>query len=137
MSLRDNVFSESLFRYYSIENIRREFANFIQQVFSQYEDFFEIIDVKYLISNYFCAHNNIKDIKHRCVRKQFVYEHLLQKALERKYPQFGNSSIYSSFWLPSYRPYDSNLLENGSTFIDGYIQLKNVNFILLAKSYFT
>jgi hypothetical protein len=44
-------------------------------------------------------------------------------------------SIRSSFWLPSYRPDDSELLEEGSPFMDGYIQLKNVNFMILAENY--
>jgi hypothetical protein len=60
---------------------------------------------------------------------------LLQRALERKNDRFSNLSIRSSFWLPSYRPNDSDLLEEGATFMDGYIQLKNVNFMVLAESY--
>jgi hypothetical protein len=142
-----NIFTNSLLRYYcitkslsvkpkySIEDMKRKFNDFIQQVFNQYEEFFEIIDIKYLTSEYFCAHNKIEDIKRRSVRKQFVYEYLLQRTLERKNEQFSNLSIRSSFWLPSYRPDDSDLLEEGSTFMDGYIQLKNVNFMVLAESY--
>jgi hypothetical protein len=138
---RGNVFTHSLLRYYcveqkySIEDMKGRFNNFIQQVFNQYEEFFEVIDIKYLSSEYFCDRNKIEDIKRRSVRKQFVYEHLLQRALERKNDRFSNLSIRSSFWLPSYRPDDSDLLEEGSTFMDGYIQLKNVNFMVLAESY--
>ncbi len=115
--------------------MKRSFNNFIQQVLNQYETFFEIIDIKYLTSEYFCDHNKIEEIKRRSVRKQFVYEYLLQKSLERKNDQFSNLSLRSSFWLPSYRPNDSDLLEEGATFMDGYIQLKNVNFMVLAESY--
>ena len=132
---RRNVFTHSLLRYYSVENIEKNFNNFIQQTLSQYEEFFEVIDIKYLSSEYFCDLNKIEDIKRRSVRKQFVYEHLLQRALERKNDRFSNLSIRSSFWLPSYQPDNSDLLEEGSTFMDGYIQLKNVNFMVLAESY--
>lgn len=136
-----NVFTHSLLRYYcversySIEDLKVSFTNFIQQVFNQYEEFFEIIDIKYLTSEYFCNHNKIEDIKRRSLRKQFVYEYLLQRTLERKNERFSNLSIRSSFWLPSYRADNSDLLEEGSTFMDGYIQLKNVNFMVLAESY--
>jgi hypothetical protein len=144
---RGNVFTHSLLRdyciipyncikpKYSIKDMKSKFNNFIQQVLNQYEEFFEIIDVKYLTSEYFCDRNKIEDIKRRSVRKQFVYEYLLQKTLERKNEPFSNLSIRSSFWLPSYRPNDSDLLEEGATFMDGYIQLKNVNFMVLAESY--
>jgi hypothetical protein len=130
-----NVFTKSLLRDYSFEEMKRSFNNFIQQVLNQYERFFEIIDIKYLTSEYFCDRNKIEEIKRRSVRKQFVYEYLLQKSLERKNDQFSNLSLRSSFWLPSYRPNDSDLLEEGATFMDGYIQLKNVNFMVLAESY--
>jgi len=132
---RVNVFTHSLLRNYTVVDMRRKFADFIQQVFTQYEELFEFIDVKYLTADYFCDRNKIEDIKRRSVRKQFVYEYLLQKFLERRNNQFSSLSICSSFWLPSYRPDDSNLLEDGSSFMDNYIQLKNVNFIVLAESY--
>jgi hypothetical protein len=146
-SSKRNVFTHSLLRdycvilasgvkpKYSIEELKRRFDNFIQQVFNQYEEFFEVIDIKYLTSEYFCDHNKVEEIKRRSVRKQFVYEYLLQRTLERKNERFSNLSIRSSFWLPSYQPDNSDLLEEGSTFMDGYIQLKNVNFMVLAESY--
>ncbi len=39
------------------------------------------------------------------------------------------------FWIPSYRPEDPKLIQNGETFIDDYIQLKNINFAVLAEKY--
>lgn len=132
---RVNVFTQSLFRDSSSRDVKRKFDNFIEQVFSQHQDFFEIIDIKYLTSDYFRDSNKIEDIKRRSVRKQFVYEYLLQKGLEHGNKQFSDLSIYSSFWLPSYRPDDSNLLDSESTFMDGYIQLKNVNFKVLIEHY--
>ncbi|MEP0884659.1 hypothetical protein NDI49_24220 [Trichocoleus sp. ST-U3] len=130
-----NAFTISLLRNYSFGEMKTSFNNFIQQILNQYETFFEIIDIKYLTSEYFCDYNRIEEIKRRSVRKQFVYEYLLQKSLERKNERFSNLSIRSSFWLPSYRPDDSELLEEGSPFMDGYIQLKNVNFMVLAENY--
>ena len=144
---RANVFTNSLLRYYcvieygcdkprySIEDMKEEFNGFIKQVFNRYEEFFEVIDIKYLTSEYFCHHSKIEDIKRRSVRKQFVYEYLLQKSLERKNDRFSSLSIRSSFWLPSYRSDDSDLLEEEATFMDGYIQLQNVNFMVLVESY--
>ncbi|MFM9264726.1 hypothetical protein [Tychonema sp. BBK16] len=133
---RSDVFNASLFRDQDVEWMREKFNNFIRQFLNQYECFWEIIDIKYLDTKYFRDPNKIEEIKSRSVRKQFVYEHLLQKTLEKRKDQYSKLSIRSSFWLPSYRPDDSELLQDDSTFMDGYIKLKNVNFKLLAETYF-
>jgi len=133
---RSDVFNTSLFRYKDVEWMREQFNNFIQKLLNQNECFCEIIDIKYLDIKYFRDPNKIEEIKRRSVRKQFVYEHLLQKTLEKSNDQYNNLSIRSSFWLPSYLPDDSELLQDSSTFMDGYIKLKNVNFKLLAETYF-
>jgi hypothetical protein len=149
LSWRDshsNAFTHSLFRdratqsMYSVESIKQEFVHFIEQalkISTLYADLFEvnIIDVKYLISDYFKDINEIENIKKRSVRKQFVYEYLVQRGLQRRRDKYKNLNICSSFWLPSYRPDDPNLIEDGETFMDGYIQLKNINFTLLAENY--
>ena len=132
---RSDVFNASLFRDKDVEWMREQFNNFIQKLFNQNECFCEIIDIKYLDIKYFRDPNKIEEIKRRSIRKQFVYEHLLQKTLEKRNDQYSNLSIRSSFWLPSYLP-DSDLLQDSSTFMDGYIKLKNVNFKLLAETYF-
>ncbi len=126
---KNNVFTKSIFNY-SQEKIKEHFDLFMQRVFS-----FEIIDIKYLTSQYFCNSDNIQEIKRRSIRKQFTYEYLLQKKLVKEYWKDSKFTIHSSFWLPSYRPNDSNLIEDGSTFMDDYIQLKNVNFQVLADNY--
>jgi len=132
-----NVFTISLFRDIELEEIKTQFNNFIQQLLDMQQllDNFEIIDIKYLDAKYFRDPNKIEEIKRRSIRKQFVYEHLLQKTLEKRNDQYSNLTIRSSFWLPSYRPDDSELLQDDSTFMDGYIRLKNVNFKLLAETY--
>ena len=135
-----NVFQVSLLRDgiqdITVKKMRERFDKFIQIVLNQKECFCEIIDIKYLDTKYFREPNNIEEIKRKSVRKQFVYEHLLQRTLEKRKDQYSNLSIRSSFWLPSYLPDDSELLQDDSTFMDGYIKLKNVNFKLLAETYF-
>jgi hypothetical protein len=133
---RSDVFNASLFRYKDVELMREKFNDFIRQFLNQDECFCEIIDIKYLDTKYFRDPNKIEEIKRRSIRKQFVYEHLLQKTLEKRKDQYSNLSIRSSFWLPSYLPDDSELLQDSSPFMDGYIKLTNVNFKLLAETYF-
>ena len=134
------IFQASLLRdgiqEITVEKMREKFNKFIQKVLNQKKCFCEIIDIQYLDTKYFLDPNNIEEIKRKSVRKQFVYEHLLQKTLEKRKDQYSNLSIRSSFWLPSYLPDDSELLQDSSPFMDGYIKLKNVNFKLLAETYF-
>lgn len=132
---RFNIFNFSLLRDRDVEWLREKFNAFIQQILNQDECFCEIIDIKYLDNKYLRNPNKIEEIKYRNIRKQFVYEHLLQKTLEKRKDQYSKLSIRSSFWLPSYLPDDSELLQDSSTFMDGYIKLKNVNFKLLAETY--
>jgi hypothetical protein len=133
---QSDVFNASLFRDKDVEWMREQFNDFIRQLLNQNQCFCEIIDIKYLDNKYLRNPNKIEEIKHRSIRKQFVYEHLLQKTLEKRKDQYSKLSIRSSFWLPSYLPDDSKLLQDSSTFLDGYIKLKNVNFKLLAETYF-
>jgi hypothetical protein len=87
-SPRQNVFTHSLLRSYCVEGteakLQRDFESTMQKMTKVYDDFIEIIDVKYLTHNYFLNKRNTEEIKTRSVRKQFVYEYLLQKYLERK-----------------------------------------------------
>ena len=133
---RSEVFKASLFIEWDLKDIKTQFNNFIRQFLNQYEEYFEIIDIKYLDNKYLRNPNKIEEIKNRSMRKQFVYEHLLQKTLEKRNDQYSKLSIRSSFWLPSYQLGDSELLQDDSTFMNGYIKLKNVNFKLLAENYF-
>jgi hypothetical protein len=133
---RSNVFNASLFRDRDVEWVKGKFNDFIRQFLNQYDFLVGVIDIKYLDTKYFQDRNKIEEIKRRSIRKQFVYEHLLQKTLEKRKDQYSNLSIRSSFWLPSYLPDDSELLQDSSTFMDGYIKLTNVNFKLLAETYF-
>jgi len=133
---KSKVFQSSVLRDKNTAHLKKKFNDFSQLFFNHYEIYFEIIDIKYLDTKYFVSQNNIEEIKRRSIRKQFVYEHLLQKTLEKSNDLYSNGSIRSSFWLPSYLPDDSELLQDSSPFMDGYIKLKNVNFKLLAETYF-
>jgi len=130
-SSSSNVFIHSFFRHLTPKELKEQFVTFTNQILSN----IEIIDIKYMSSDYLRDSTKIEEIKRRSVRKQFVYEYLIQKELERRQDKFSNLSIQSSFWLPSYRPDDPNLIEDGETFMDGYIQLKNINFAVLAENY--
>jgi hypothetical protein len=128
-------FISQLEEKYGMLTVKRIFAEFSQSSQVGNKDIIEIIDVKYLDFNYFLDSSKIEDMKKISVRKQFVYEYLLQKHLEKRKDKFSDLPIRSSFWLPSYRPDDPNLIEDGETFMDGYIELKNINFAVLAENY--
>jgi hypothetical protein len=140
-----NVFTHSLLRLgsdtrmISFKDLEIQFNSFIKQVSPLYNNLFQlkIIDIKYMSLDYLKDASKIEEIKNISVRKQFVYEHLLQKHLKNRKDKFSDLPIRSSFWLPSYRPDDPNLIEDGETFMDGYIQLKNINFAVLAENYIT
>ena len=126
-----NVFTHSLLRGYCVEgtegNLRRDFELAIKKMVNIYDNFLEVVDVKYLTDSYFSDANNAELIKTRSVRKQFVYEYLLQKQLERS--EEPGKTIKSSFWLPKSQNSEGGLIELGSDFMDGYIQLKNIDFM--------
>lgn len=131
---KSNVFTQSLFRYYTVEMVKEKFNAFVKKYLKQSQFCFDIIDIKYLHYEDFFDRHNIEKNKRRIIRKQFVYEYLLQNFLERN-KQFINFNICSSFWLPTYETDNLDIQEEGVTFMDGYIQLKNVNFMMLAESY--
>ncbi len=136
LSTSYNVFTKSLFRNYTTLQLKEAFTAFIQKVFTHPTSFLEIIDIKYLNLEYFHNPHNIEEIKQTSIRKQFVYEYLLQKEIEKRKDQFSSLRIQSSFWLPSDRPNDPDLLQDSEKpFMDNYIHLKNANFAILAESY--
>ncbi|NMF62972.1 hypothetical protein DP113_12100 [Brasilonema octagenarum UFV-E1] len=132
-----NVFNNSLFRYYvrerydkSIDDLVSTFADFIQKVSCG----FQIVDIKYLEPEAFSISNNFRELKERSIRKQFVYEYLLQQRIESN-GKYKDLEIRSDFWFPSSWS-DSNVLKetiNNSFF--GYIDFNDVNFAAIADSY--
>jgi len=130
-----NVFITSLFRDYPESMVEENFEQFMALVPSQFRTYIQIIDIKYFHSSYFQNKKNTEEIKNRSVRKQFVYEYLLQKELELRRTAYITSPILSNFWLPDYRPDDPDLFLDSASFIDGFIQLIEVNFMELTKNY--
>lgn len=128
-----NIIDYSLWRGRSHNQINNMLDSFLKAFFDMDENFIYIIDIKYNEISYFLESKNIEDIKDRSVRKQFVYEYLMQKEV-KKFPKYLNQlKIRSSFWLPGYNQKD--MIEDGQEFMDGYIRLKTVDFVKLAESY--
>jgi len=145
--ISSNAFTHSLFRdsitnsTFSFKYIEEEFNRFIKQALELSK--IEVIDIKYFTEDYFMDSTNTKEIKNRSVRKQFVYEYLIQQKLEQREDEFNNLNIHSSFWIPVQRPYSPNLIFNDpfkrfsdeNDFMDDYIKLEKVNFSVLAENY--
>lgn len=132
---KNNVFSTSLFREYVETTVQLDFEVFVEVVSRLLTKVIEIVDVKYLSQDYFRDKSRIEEIKKRSVRKQFVYEYLLQKDLEHKKNDHGELNINSSFWIPDNRLDDPDIIKAVPTFLDGFIKLQSINFLALAKNY--
>jgi len=119
-----NVFKSSLLPEFQED----EFRQFVENLC------FYIIDVKYDNFAYYKDPENLEKIKKKNVRKQFVYEYLLQNHLENSNIFIRKCSIKSEFWLPTYSP-NSPALTEGPEYLDGYIKLRGVNIMAAIDSY--
>ncbi|MBD2616118.1 hypothetical protein H6G94_33575 [Nostoc punctiforme FACHB-252] len=137
-----NPVKDSLLREYSINtleeseqshNPEREIVLTFEMFLQVTSSYLKIIDIKYLDLDYFFDETNLRKLKERSIRKQFVYEYLLQKHIEKN-SNFNNLEIKSSFWLPSWqkRYQDINI---DSEYLDGYINLERRNFKTIVDSY--
>ncbi|BDA71752.1 conserved hypothetical protein [Calothrix sp. PCC 7716] len=127
-SLEYNLFCDSLLRGHSfrslefIENsedtneIVVKFKKFIQSLQST----FKIIDIKYFYLEYFEEEENKRKLKEISVRKQFVYEYLLQQHINQD-SNFKELEIKSEFWIPK-MPHTTR--DDIDSYLDGYIRLK-------------
>ncbi|GAB4287171.1 MAG: hypothetical protein Fur0025_20330 [Oscillatoriaceae cyanobacterium] len=133
--LSSPVFRDSLFRDYATEGLNLEskmadiFLSFVKKL-----NFFQIIDIKYHDVDYLLNPKNAETIKQRSIRKQFVYEYLLQKHLSRSNITFKDWDIKSEFWLPFYSQ-DAPILSPGPEYLGGYVGLTQVNIKLMIDSY--
>ena len=99
-----------------------------------------MIDIKYLSFEYYKSPEKIpspeemEEIKSRSIRKQFVYEYLLQNYLEDNNSKLKEWPIKSDFWLPVYSP-NSELLSSGPKYLDGYVKLTGVSIMAMIDSY--
>jgi hypothetical protein len=118
-----------------LKPLYERFLEFINKFYIQIF-YIKIIDVKYNDFNYFKNDDNKDEIKRKSLRKQFIYEYLIQKHIER-HPAYGNIEIKSEFWLPVYLENSTELFSfvEDVVYLDGYIKLKGVNIIPLIKEY--
>ncbi|MDB9536429.1 hypothetical protein PN451_11430 [Dolichospermum planctonicum CS-1226] len=128
----NNIFYQSLFRQGShdrdIEEINQLFKNFISKLY------FRIVDIKYHDSDYFISHENIEKIKRYSIRKQFVYEYLIQKHLKQINSQLKELDIKSEFWLPASSSNEETFTPLPK-YMDDYIKLTGVNIMTVIDSY--
>ncbi|MEB3220140.1 MAG: hypothetical protein VKN72_28440 [Nostocales cyanobacterium 94392] len=108
--------------FYDIKEVSQLFKNFCSVVLW-------ILDVKYLDFTYFKNDKNIREIKERSIRKQFVYEYMLDEYVSNT--SFQGIEIKSCFLLP----YCSETKKEGEKILDGYISLIYLNFKSVSKIY--
>lgn len=121
---RSQPLRNCLFRDTSIEKASQLFKNFCEAKLS-------IVDVKYLDSKYFREEQNIRDAKERSIRKQFVYEYLLDQHIQNNL--FKKLEIKSFFLLPYY--YQISKKTKIDKILDGYITLNYFNFKSVSRVY--
>jgi len=133
-SIKSKIFEKSLFRQdtdkRSISEIAELFLFFLRKLSWR----FQLVDIKYSSPEYYLNPENAEEIKRRSMRKQFVYEYLLQKHLGDSNSPRKDWDITSEFWLPVYSP-DSPTLSAGPKYLDGYVNLTQVNIMSVIDSY--
>lgn len=92
-----------------------------------------IVDFKYFSAAYFHASENAANIRTRLVRKQFVYEYLLNEKLSKSAERY---SIGSEFWIPCYdKDHATAELSPNEPFLGGSIPLRRLNVAALMDIY--
>ena len=125
-----SVFNDSLFRDQKLFSIRQEFEVFVSYLLQ-----FDVIDIKYLNLEYLHDSANINSLKERSIRKQFVYEHLLQEQVKTLIPK-ASPTITSHFWIPAIKS-NQPVLSDAPIYLDGYLKLVNVNLPDVLEKYIT
>ncbi|MGK7925633.1 MAG: hypothetical protein AB4290_10370, partial [Spirulina sp.] len=116
------------------KEVVERFSNFFYQIGFVYTDnLFSVIDAKYLPLDYFNDCRNFENIKDRSIRKQFVYEYLIKKELERIGDFSEKTRILSEFWLPKYR---SPSMFDCKFYHGNILRLISIDFEELAKYYY-
>lgn len=126
---QSNVFQASLLRG---NHSQKGYINFVAAFY------FNVIDIKYSSFEYYQSPDQsperMEEIKSRSIRKQFLYEYLLQNYLEDNNSKLKALPIKSDFWLPIYSP-NSELLSSGPKYLDGYVKLTGVSIMAMIDSY--
>ncbi len=107
---KSNVFEVSLLR--QCGTLKKEYDLFLIGFC------FKVIDIKYSSFEYYQSPENMEEIKSRSIRKQFLYEYMLQNYLEHNNSKLKALPIKSDFWLPVYSQ-NSELLSSGPKYLDG------------------
>ncbi len=133
-----------------IDNFSLKEENIIQSIGSSYfgfdkdkYDYFlvslyklfslEIVDFQYISEEEIKNQENIEECKSSSIRKQFVYEYLLNEYLVKQ-EQIKEPKISSCFWIPAYNS-GENVLVSGDKYLDGYLDLALVDPIKLLQHY--
>lgn len=106
-----------------------DFVNAIDQLAQGTPAPCTVIDFKYLEAAYFKHPGNETSIRSRSIRKQFVYEYLIERA------SGCDRLVASEFWVPAY---DDNIerIDLGYVqFLDGYIPLRRMNMLAITEAY--
>lgn len=131
-NINDNIFYLSLFRDGSRQRDINEINNLYKGFIENLNFYF--IDIKYSTAEYYTNAENIQKIKNRSVRKQFCYEYLLQKHLEKTNNPLKELDIKSEFWLPTYSSSQETFTPL-TKYMDDYIKLTGVNIMAVIDSY--
>lgn len=131
-SIYDNIFYQSLFRQDSRRRATHEINNLYKEFIDKLN--FYIIDIKYSTPDYYTNSENIQEIKSISLRKQFVYEYLLQKHLEKTNNPLKELGIKSEFWLPAYSSNEETFTPLPK-YMDDYVKLTGVNIMAVIDSY--
>lgn len=134
ISSSSSVFRYSIFRHLSSDELQYLYRELLNFIFTELQFYFHVIDVKYSQFDYYLNSRNKEEIKRRSVRKQFLYEYLIQKHLEYSDSLLKKWDIKSDFWLPTYSQ-NLSVLNEGPKYLDGYIKLTGVNIMAVIDSY--
>jgi hypothetical protein len=129
----NNVLNVSLLRNYTQHSDKRSDVIKMFEQFIYAVSYLKIIDVKYQEKEYFLDNDNTRSIKEKDIRKQFVYEYLLQQAINNQ-DTFKNLEVKSYFWLPSYQN-NSRIINECPDYFNEYISLEDINFAAIVDMY--
>ncbi len=137
---KHDIFSISLLRNgtslaFNDKEITSEFNCFLSEIKKILSYSIKVIDIKYSDIEYYLNPENQEDIKTKSVRKQFIYEYLLQKNMENISFPSDYLNIVSQFILPGYR--QNETLKYHPEFMAGYIRLMTLDFETVAGHYFS
>jgi hypothetical protein len=122
-------------RFYKEETLE-QFGNFLRATVTPFNTPFNIIDIKYFDFADFADNDfDSRHFKEKSIRKQFVYEYLLQQHLDTM-DRFKDIEIKSRFMLPCWRNNKQNGTKKISTYLTIYIDLLLFNFSAIADHYF-